>query len=91
MLVNLFTHVGRITVDGLAPERFGVIANAEAANTRPGNVKHAMVHFIALKIHAVFLQGHCRKKDRNTKRERERDEIEVASNVSQKSAGVAFH
>lgn len=87
MLVNLFTHVGRITVDGLAPERFGVIANAEAANTRPGNVEHAMVHFIALKIHAVFLQGHCRKKDRKTKR----DEIEVASNVSQKAAGVAFH
>lgn len=64
MLGNLFTHVGWITVDGLAPQRFGVIANAEAANTRAGNVEHAMVHLVALKIHAVFLQCHCMEKHR---------------------------
>lgn len=64
MLGNLFTHVGRITVDGLAPERLGVIANAEAAHTRAGNVEHAVVHLVALKVHAVFLQCHCMAREK---------------------------
>lgn len=64
MLGNLVTHVGRITVDGLAPERLGVIANAEAAHTRAGNVEHAVVHLVALKVHAVFLQCHCMEREK---------------------------
>lgn len=48
-----------------------MIANAEAADARPGHVEHAVIHLVALKVHTVFLQSNYGENKIRVKNENE--------------------
>jgi len=57
------THIGWITVDGLAPEWFGVIADAKATDSWSRHIEHSVVHLVALKVNTVLLECSCENED----------------------------
>lgn len=52
-------HIGRITVDGLAPHRLTMVTDTQWTNAGTWDVEEAMVYSIALEVRAVFINSIC--------------------------------
>jgi hypothetical protein len=67
MIVICVAHIGRITVDGLAPHWLTMVTHTQWTNAGTWDVQEAMVHYIALKVHAVFFNSICQHITTTTK------------------------
>lgn len=59
MIMISVAHIGRITVDGLTPQRLTMVTHTQWTNAGTWDVQESMANSIALEVCAVFFKSIC--------------------------------